>query len=78
MRWVLDLPEDRVVARSDKASAEKVTTGLAILAASRQVFLRQGLDPDDDSEDDALRNLPPAGYERIAFTPFYSAYARCS
>ena len=66
VRWVLDLPEDRVVARSDKASAEKVTTGLAILAASRQVFLRQGLDPDDDSEDDALRNLPPAGYERIA------------
>jgi hypothetical protein len=77
VRWVLDLPEDRVVARSDKAGAEQVTTGLAILAASRQVFLRQGLDPDDDSEDDALRNVPPAGYERIAFTPFYSAYARC-
>ena len=25
------------------------------------VFLRQGLDPDDDSVADALRNLPPAG-----------------
>ena len=41
------------------------------------MFLRQGLDPEDDSVEDALRNLPPAGFERIAVTPFYSAYARC-
>ena len=44
VRWILDLPEDRVIARSDSASAEGVNTGLAILAGSRQVFLRQGLD----------------------------------
>jgi hypothetical protein len=78
VRWILDLPEDRVIARSDADRAKQVTTGLAILAASRQVFLRQGLDPDDDSVADAERNLPPAGYERIAVTPFYSAYARCA
>ena len=76
MRWILDLPEDRVIARSDAANARRRSRpALAILAASRQVFLRQGLDPDDDSVADALRNLPPAGYERIAVTPFYSAYA---
>jgi hypothetical protein len=78
VRWFLDLPEGQVVARSDAGRAKQVTSGLAILAASRQVFLRQGLDPDDDSVADAERNLPPAGYERIAVTPFYSAYARCA
>ena len=67
-----------MIARSEPDRAKGVTTGLAILAASRQVFLRQGLDPDDDSVADAERNLPPAGYERIAVTPFYSAYARCA
>ena len=75
---MLDLPEDRVVARSDKASAEEGhERDSRSSPRAAQVFLRQGLDPEDDSEDDALRNLPPAGYERIAFTPFYSAYARC-
>jgi hypothetical protein len=78
VRWILDLPEDRVIARSDTDRAEQVTTGVAILAGSRTVFLRQGLDPEDDSVEDTLRNLPPAGFERIAYTPFYSAYARCS
>ncbi len=78
VRWILDLPEERVIARSDTARAEGVTTGVAILSASRTVFLRQGLDPEDDSVEDTLRNLPPAGYERIAVTPFYSAYGRCA
>ena len=78
VRWILDLPEERVIARSDAESAAGVTTGVAILSASRKVFLRQGLDPEDDSVEDTLRNLPPAGYERIAVTPFYSAYARCA
>ena len=77
VRWILDLPENRVIARSDVARAAKVTTGVAILSGSRTVFLRQGLDPEDDSVADTLRNIPPAGYERIAVTAFYSAYARC-
>lgn len=77
VRWILDLPEKGVIARSDIPNAEGITTGVAILAANRTVFLRQGLDPEDDSVEDTLRNLPPEGFERIAVTPFYSAYARC-
>ncbi len=78
VRWILDLPEERVIARSDAASAKGVDTGVAIIAASRQVLLRQGIDREDDSVADALRNLPPQGYERIAVTPFYAAYGRCA
>ena len=79
VRWIMNLPEDRVVARSDKAErATRSRRGSRSSPRSRQVFLRQGLDPDDDSEDDALRNLPrrPAT-SGSPFTPFYSAYARC-
>lgn len=78
VRWNLDLPERSVIARSDAQRARKVTRGLAIVAASRQTLLSQGLDFADDTEADALRNVPPAGYERIAVTAFYSAYARCT
>ena len=77
VRWILDLPEERVIARSDTEHAARVRTGVEILSASRTVFLRQGLDPEDDSIEDTLRNVPSAGYEPIAFTRFYSAYARC-
>lgn len=77
VRWILDLPESRVIARSDSSEAAKVKGGLAILTGSRAVLLRQGFNPDDDSPEDTALNLPPPGYERIAVTPFYSAYARC-
>ena len=76
VRWVLDLPEERVVARSDKANAQKGRGTRDPRRAARSSCAR-GSTPNDDSEADALRNVPPAGYERIA-TPFYSAYARCA
>ena len=77
VRWIMDLPEDRVVARSDEAAAAKVRSGVAILPARRSILLRNGLDPVDDSPRDTANVLPPAGYVRIAGTAFYAAYARC-
>lgn len=77
VRWILDLPQERVIARSDRGAAENVAGGVAIFAARRSVLQRQGFNPDDDSAADTLVNVPPPGYERIALTPFYSAYANC-
>ena len=78
VRWIMDLPEDRVVARSDEDAAAGVRTGLAILPARRSILLRNGLDPVDDSPQDTANILPPEGYVRIAGTAFYAAYARCT
>ncbi len=74
---MLYLPPERVIARSDRAAADGVSGGVAIFAARRSVLQRQGFNPDDDSAEDTLVNVPPPGYERIALTPFYSAYASC-
>lgn len=78
VRWILKLPEQDVVARSDVASAAGVDRGLALFAARRSVLLRQGLNPDDDSPEDTLRNVPSAGWVRVGGNGFYAAYARCS
>ncbi len=77
VRWIMNLPEDQVVARTDLPSAARVHGGLAILPARRSILLRQGFDPVDDSPQDTANVLPPAGYVRIATTPYYSAFARC-
>jgi len=77
VRWILNLPEHRVVARSDLPSAAKVHYGLALLAGNRAVLMRQGFNPTDTSAQDTEFNLPPTGYLWIAATPYYAAYARC-
>jgi hypothetical protein len=78
VRWIMDLPADRVIARSDSAAAAGVRRGLAILPARRSTLLRNGFDPVDDSPRDTANVLPPAGYERIAGSAYYAAYARCA
>lgn len=78
VRWILDLPEDRVVARSDAARATGIASGLAIVAASRKVLLRQSFNPDDDTAEDTAYSLPPQGFTRIDVpSPYYAAYVRC-
>jgi len=77
IRWELDLPSDRVVARTNVEEAAKVKTGLAILANNRSVLIRQGLDYDDPSSADTLRSLPPPGYRKVAANRYFSAWARC-
>ncbi len=73
----MNLPADRVTARSDVAAAAKVDRGLLVLAADRAVLLRDGLDPGKVSADDALRNLPLPGYQPLAANELYSVYGRC-
>ena len=77
VRWKLDLPSDKVVARTDEEAASGVKTGLAILANNRSVLIRQGLDYDDPTSKDTLRSLPPAGYRKVASNRYFSAWARC-
>lgn len=78
VRWIMDLPEQRVIARSDEQRAAGVDTGLLILPARRSILLRHGFDPVDDSPQDTAHVLPPRGWDRIAGTAFYAAYARCA
>ena len=78
VRWIMNLPDGQVVARTDLERAARVHSGLAILPARRSILLRQGFDPVDDSPQDTANVLPPAGYVRIATTPYYAAYARCT
>ncbi len=77
VRWIMDLPSDQVIARSDLAEAAKVKTGIVVLSAGRAVLLRGGLDPETPTSEDTLRNLPPAGYRPVAANELYSVYARC-
>ncbi len=78
VRWILKLPESGVVARSDVTRAKGIDHGLAIVAASRTVLLRQSFNPDDTSAQDTGYSLPPAGFSRINVpSPYYAAYVRC-
>jgi len=77
VRWILDLPADQVIARSDLPESSKVRRGIVVLASGRAVLLRGGLDHDDPTAADTLRNLPPVGYRPIASNELYSVYARC-
>jgi hypothetical protein len=77
VRWIMDLPADQVIARSDVTESSKVKNGIVLLAAGRAVLLRGGLDRENPTAEDTLRNLPPAGYRPVAANELYSVYARC-
>jgi len=69
-RWVADLPDDRVIARAN-GSADR---GVALVVTSRFAILKQAW---TDANDDALIQLPPPGFKRVATSRFYGAYVRC-
>ncbi len=77
VRWIMDLPADEVIARSDLPESSKVHSGIVVLAAGRAILLRGGLDHENPTAEDTLRNLPPAGYRQVAANELYSVYARC-
>lgn len=79
VRWILDLPQSAVRARSDLRGLPQPlprlltpTRGVAILVHDRLAILRQALVTElDDTE----QNLPPPGFNRIATSNYYAAYA---
>jgi hypothetical protein len=88
-RWILDRGNLEVVARSavnlprrptpvDRAAAAAERRaregGVAILVHGRAALFRQAL---VESSDDPGTVLPPAGFQRVATSRYYSAYVRC-
>jgi hypothetical protein len=74
-RWVLDLGEDRVVARSDpsRASQRKARYGVAIFPVGRTNILRTGFAVNTD----AITQVPAPGFTRVATDKYFAAYVRC-
>lgn len=74
VRWIADLPQDRVLARNDPASGTQTSTGLALLVTTRQTLLRQAVVENTDS---ALDNIAPPGFRRLAYNGTYAVYTSC-
>ena len=72
VRWYLNLPEDRVIARSSTDAVPR--RGVVILVHGRQAIFKQALVTDFD---DPMDSLPPPGFQRTAVTEYYAAYVRC-
>jgi hypothetical protein len=73
-RWILDASAGQVVARADPAQARRIGRGVSLFVVDRGALLRQALVADTD---DPFDNVPLPGYNRLAFTDYYAAYARC-
>jgi hypothetical protein len=89
VRWMLDLPDGAVVARSDalrrtggrrkRAAARRLRAriergGVAIYPNTRSAVLRQAL---VENTDNPFTQLPLPGFQRAAVSGYYSAYVRC-
>jgi hypothetical protein len=72
-RWILDLPEARVIPRAEPG-APKPRRGVALVVTSRFAVFKHAWSNDIDSP---LIQEPPAGWRRIHTGDFYAAYARC-
>jgi hypothetical protein len=89
VRWIMDLPDEAVLARSE-ALREPATAaerrqiadvdrriaggGVQIIPHERVALFRHAL---VNETDDPATVLPLAGYERAAVSDYYSAYVRC-
>ncbi len=76
-RWLLDASASKVIARSDAHERSRIDRGVAIYAVNRLSLLRSGFTVGDESTQDTFNSIPMAGFTRVAFTPYYSAYVRC-
>jgi MFS family permease len=77
IRWILDAPADKVIARSDASQRARIGHGVAIYAANRLSLLRSGFTVGDDSVQDTADNIPMKGFTWVAATTYYGAYVRC-
>jgi hypothetical protein len=75
VRWVLDLPEDEVLARSDDSPTVKrrVRYGVALFPVGRVNVLRTGF----AVATDAIAQVPAQGFVRVAEDRYFAAYVRC-
>jgi hypothetical protein len=77
-RWVLGAGAHQVYARAqaDKNPrvARRTERGVALFVVNRAALLRQALVAPSDNVFD---NIPKAGFNRLAFNDYYSAYVRC-
>ena len=89
VRWMLDLPDGGVLARSEalrepRTAAERrqvervgrriADGGVQIIPHERIALFRHAL---VEETDDPATVLPLAGYQRVAVSDYYSAYVRC-
>jgi hypothetical protein len=74
-RWILDLGESDVVARSDPSptARRKARYGVAVFPVGRRNVLRTGFAVRTDTTTQA----PARGFKRIAVERYFSAYLRC-
>jgi hypothetical protein len=74
-RWIGDLPEHKVVSRSQKSAAvrRRMRYGVAIIPTSRINVVRNGI---IDSTK-AIAAVPPPGFERAVVDRYFTAYVRC-
>jgi hypothetical protein len=73
VRWVLDAPQNAVVARSDPAQQPRARRGgVALYAAGRMTLLRYGYSPDRYPN-----AVPLRGFRLIAANGYFAAWGRC-
>jgi hypothetical protein len=74
-RWILDLGEGDVVARSDpsESAQRKARYGVAVFPIGRRNILRTGF----AVRTDTTTQVPGRGFRRIAVGRYFSAYVRC-
>jgi hypothetical protein len=73
-RWILGASARQVIARADASSKRRMQHGVALYVVQRDALLRQAL---VDKNDNVFDNIPMTGFDRLAFTDYYSAYVRC-
>jgi hypothetical protein len=75
-RWILDLPERRVLARSQKSAAarRRMSYGVAIVPTARINVVRNTYFNETTRSAVAV---PPPGFTRVAVERYFAAYVRC-
>jgi hypothetical protein len=75
VRWVLDVGEGKVVARSDPSPSaqRKARYGVALFPVGRRNILRTGFAVNTET----LTQVPAPGFHRLATDRYFAAYLRC-
>jgi hypothetical protein len=70
------LARNQAVVRARRGHFElqrKVSRGVALYATGAAIFQQAIV----ETSDDPIIQVPPAGFDRIAVSQYYTAYARC-